>query len=469
MAAPLISEPSNGVRVYGSQIFTDLDSYLGKAAGHQGTTFVLETPARTSTSDDLVVSILNTAKIAYAARWISFAISLSHMNQTQSEEFVRESWRTARRNMLKLLTRATCRSVLALYLFSQTPIPTGISEEEISDGISGVVCIHAALSQVQNLRDRRVGTHVSTEFLNLESRIYWAAIAWDTANSLVSNLRSSLTSGLKGACLEPVWIVVRAFLKSSFQPKIQRWRAGTLEDTDEVACSIFSGAAVGNLYFWKTITSLKEAVREGVDETTLQLTWKSLLDALNIWENSIRPLLETCQRRLNFLDPKHRLNWFQLSLEYWLGVLIVVDTLENAYRSDLIRQLTKLRQDAQCEIFNAIQYGLKTDYILPQFSEKCDLQSNGDVPACSTSLIGVYSFFPHLLTAVRLAQKAVERDYDGHRISRAVYCSLISILVEALGHLPPFSRGVQQAKIVISKNGKEFGSGLESSLNGSAS
>ncbi|KAK1622711.1 hypothetical protein BDP81DRAFT_465783 [Colletotrichum phormii] len=315
---------------------------------------------------------------AYAARWLPFVKTLSHIHQTQSEEFVRESWRIARRNMLKLLTRVTYQSVLALYLFSETPIPIGISEEENSDGISGLVCLHAALSQVQNLRDGRVGTHVTTEFLNLESRIYWAAVSWDTANSLVSNLRSSLTSGLKGACLEPVWIVARAFLKSSFQPKIERWRAGTLELTDEDACPIFSGAAVGILYFCKTITSLKEAVREGVDETTLQLTWKSLLDALDIWENSIHPLLETCQRRLNLLDPKHRLHWFQLSLEYWLGVLIVVDTLENAYRSDLVRQVTKLRQDAQCEIFNVIQYGLKTDYILPQFSEACDLQLNGD-------------------------------------------------------------------------------------------
>lgn len=42
--------------------------------------------------------------------------------------------------------------MLALLLFALTPIPVGISESEETDGISGQVCIHAALQHIQTLR-----------------------------------------------------------------------------------------------------------------------------------------------------------------------------------------------------------------------------------------------------------------------------------------------------------------------------
>lgn len=56
--------------------------------------------------------------------------------------------------MLKLLNRISYRSVLALYLFAQTPVPAGILEDEELNGVSASVCMHTALIQIQKLRQR---------------------------------------------------------------------------------------------------------------------------------------------------------------------------------------------------------------------------------------------------------------------------------------------------------------------------
>ena len=56
--------------------------------------------------------------------------------------------------MVALLNQVSYRSVLALYLFAQTPVPVGIYEEEELSGITGPVCMHTALMHIQKLRQR---------------------------------------------------------------------------------------------------------------------------------------------------------------------------------------------------------------------------------------------------------------------------------------------------------------------------
>lgn len=56
--------------------------------------------------------------------------------------------------MLMLLNRVSYRSVLALSLFAQTPVPVGVGEEEELNGLSAPICMHTALMHVQKLRQQ---------------------------------------------------------------------------------------------------------------------------------------------------------------------------------------------------------------------------------------------------------------------------------------------------------------------------
>ncbi|KAH9237663.1 hypothetical protein K456DRAFT_1364148 [Colletotrichum gloeosporioides 23] len=298
-ACPLVKNSSEARTTSVIDMFRSLDRDLKQEV-------VSQAPGDGQTPDrgeaelgNQIECFLRTAIKGFAARWAPQILQSHGSLPTNSTgDFVRESWRAARRDMLKAINRVSYRSVLALYLFAQTPIPTGIPHDELMDGIDGLTCLHTALSQIQRLRERRSHDHlgelgslvefgsshyslvakqVSAKFLDLETRIHWTAVVWDTESSLTSNLRASLTSGLKGACLEPVWLLVRAFLVGSFLPQSKDWLINGLQVCDKTATEILSAASVANVYLWKTITSLKEALREAVNETCLLSTWEATL------------------------------------------------------------------------------------------------------------------------------------------------------------------------------------------------
>lgn len=200
---------------------------------------VSTTAARKQERDHQIDQSLRRAMHSYAAQWLPL-LEQRHTTATiPCDQITRDCWRVTRRDMLKVINRRSYRSVLTLYLFSQTPVPVGMSEEEEQDGIGGVVCAQTALLQIQQLRGRlrsckfdgsevsawsdsistpAPSSNISEAHLNLESRAFWAAIIWDTSTSTTLNFRSSLSSGLKGACLETSWHLARSFLVGSFHP-----------------------------------------------------------------------------------------------------------------------------------------------------------------------------------------------------------------------------------------------------------
>jgi hypothetical protein len=292
--------------------------------------------------NDQIDQYLRCAMCAFTAHWLPLVTC--EYPATEVQDIIRDSWRACRRDMLKVINRPSYRSILALYLFAQTPLPVGVSENEELDGISGPVCMQNAFYQLQRLRERRGSSQtteitlespaqhadIESQHMNLESTAYWAAILWDTSSSLSLGHRTSLTSGLKGACSEPTWRLVESFLVGYFTPRSEFWRTEGVEVTNEVAYEIIAGAIVCKTYIWKNITSLKEALREGVDEDSMPHAWNALLEVLKIYKISIRPLLHACERRLHFLDQHVRLNWFGVKLKYCLGIFVLVDALEAA-------------------------------------------------------------------------------------------------------------------------------------------
>jgi hypothetical protein len=383
---------------------------------------------------------------AFASPWLQSASHLSHKSATEVEDIVSQSWRTARQAMLKAINRPSYRSILALYLFSQTPIPIGVPEEEEQDGISGPVCIRTALSHLQHLRARRSTLSEAPEYVDSESRAYWAAMIWDTSAALAMDSRTSLTSGLKGACAEPTWRVVKAFLAGSFITRTADCHADGFEWTDEAAYELLAAASVCKTYIWKHITSVKEAVREGIPDDGIQVAWGALLDTLGIFTASIRPLLDSCERRIPFLNQRVRLNWYKVELHYFLGILMVEDALEVAGRQDLLREISAVRRDAEQEAFNVLTFGLDNTYTLRALGE---MKENGETRApVNITLVALDPYPQCVVDIIVLLHKKLRQKYEMDSLDET-HQSCLSILLRTLRQLPQSSKAVREAWTIV--------------------
>ena len=438
-----------------------LDIYMGDEVARDISGHSSGLHARRRERDDQLEMSLKIAVEAFAAQWLPLVPQHREDHIHQDEQSIRSSWRAARREMLKVINRASYRSILALYLFSQTPVPIGVSDEEELDGVNGLVCIQTALLQIQRLRERQNGGQFhgsgtlawtdsllrsspsddpKTTFLNLESRAYWAAVIWDTSISLTSNLRACLTSGLKGACSEPVWRLTRSFLTGSFHPKTESWRTEGFEVSDDTASRIISAAAVCKLYVWKNITSLKEALREGVDEESVLFTWRALLDAIEIFHTSVRPLLTSCERRLNFLNQGCRLVWYQVLLQYYLGILVMADAIEANNRTSMLDEVRETVQDAENEAFNVIKAGTEDVYTI----HLSDKTANDE--SITTSLVAMDPNPHFVIDLAILLNHIIIAKYRYGKIKLEIYSHLFSILSKALDQLPRYSKSVHAAR-----------------------
>lgn len=458
------NDPVSDVCISATKLFMRLDRYMDEGRDRQSLDSPSETAGRKQQKEDCIEGSLRCAIRCFTSRWFPLASQGDGLATGQVEEMVRESWRAARKDMLKVINRISYRSILTLYLFAQTPIPVGISEEEELDGISGSLCIQTALTQLQVLRERTKGCPLNQsdgtrwpassrgavltqEFLNLESRAYWAAVTWDTSSSLTFDLKTSLTSGLKGACSEPAWRLARSFLVGSFHTETEHWRMTGFEVTDAKAFKIHAAAAVSSFYIGKNIASLKEALREGVDEESVLFAYRALLDAIGIFKTSVRPLLDKCEKRIHFLDQVCRLSWYKVSLQYCLGILVLVDALEAADRPDLLLGVMEARQDAESEFFNVLNFGLVSRYTICRTANNAEPGSI-DIPGqrITTSLIAIDPSSQYVVESILLMSKIIGQKYRQNNIKQETYSYLASILFDALKQLPQSCRSVLSAR-----------------------
>lgn len=468
-------DPHSDVCIPATKLFKSLDACLNDESLRHRRGNWSETDIRKEETEEKIDEYLASTVKAFVARWLPLVPHRSYDLVGQDEALIRETWRAARNAMLRIINYASYRSVLALYLFSQTPIPIGISEEEELMGISGLVCIHTALLQIQRLRERQktcqyFGSQLSswtdalTRFvsipglaethLDFETRAYWAAVTWDTSTSLTSNFRSSLTSGLKGACLEPVWRLARTFLVGSLHSRTEQWRAKTLEVSDETASQIFSAASVCQLYLWKTATSLKEAFREGVEEESVLFSWGAVLDAIDIFQTSIRPLLNACERHLHFLNQLSRFSWYQFSLQYYLGILIIVDALEAAGRSDLLADLAETRCDAEHESLNIFKFGIESKFTIhgPGYNSATESRPERLDQSITASFVSIDPYPHHVIDSVTLMSNIIIEKYCKGKMTDETYSYLSSTLLTTLGQLPQSSKSVQASQKTLQRS-----------------
>ncbi|KAJ9645443.1 hypothetical protein H2204_001022 [Knufia peltigerae] len=465
---PFIWDPSYDLIFRPSKLFAELDA----AIDHDWEARNLEDAAATPLSQRLernfqIEDSLKLAIRSFASPWLHLIPQQEWVGLNQ-EDLVRESWRASRRDMLKVINRVSYRSVLTLFLFGLTPIPVGVSRDEEVDGITGQICVQVAFQQIQSLRERQrncqfSGSKVSfgmaplanskpksfplsEAFLNSESRAYWGALTFDTSASLTLNFRSSLSSGLHGVASESAWRVLRTGAHS-FQTRTKEWRTSAFEVSDDTASQIIAAAAACKVFVWKMIAILKEALREGDEEDKVQQAWDAFTEAADIYQDTFRPLLSACERRLHFLSQVERLNWYEVMLHYHLGILMLVDNVEAAERDDLLLLLKEKRLFAEQEIVNALKFGLENTLTIGAPAD--DSESTEGPCTFTASFVQLDPYPHHVVAAVQLMNKVISRERRHGKMKLEAYNYLKSTLLKALDQLPQTSRSVQEARQYI--------------------
>ncbi|KAL1612150.1 hypothetical protein SLS60_000373 [Paraconiothyrium brasiliense] len=295
---------------------------------------------------------------------------------------------------------------------------------------------------------KKAQANVTQAFLDLESRAYWAAVMWDTSDSLSSDMRTSLTSGLNGACSEPAWRLARAFLVGSFAPGTERWLANGFDLNDENASRIIGAASISQVLMWKNVTSLKEALREGVGEDTVLWVWNSLQDTISIFRKSIRPLLGMCEKQIHFLSQTNRLCWFEITLRYCVGIMVLLDALEVAKRSDLLEQVLEVRNEVEHDSFAVLKFGIDNVYRIPTRGDIHDSEVASLIrrKPMEIPFVVLYAFPQHVVTLAQLVSKAIVQRCHEKKLERSVVAHLASILVDSLDLLPCNSKEIGSAR-----------------------
>lgn len=274
---------------------------------------------------------LSCAVSAFSSRWLALKGS-STMSEASIMDTVESLWREVRRDILRVINRPCYRSALTLFLFALTPIPARVSEDEEKDGVPAQFCVQVALQQVLTLRALQKSLEfngskvtsisssalsgataspapVTRDFLSVESMIYWAAMTFDTSSSLTLNTKSLLSPGLSpGLEQEPSWRLVRT-CTNIFHEETETWRAQGIHINEERANQIIASAASWKLFVWKAAALVKEALREGREEETVQMAFDTAADAINQYRLTYHDLLAACERRIQFFGHKTKLRW----------------------------------------------------------------------------------------------------------------------------------------------------------------
>ncbi|KID94489.1 3-hydroxyacyl-CoA dehydrogenase, NAD binding protein, partial [Metarhizium majus ARSEF 297] len=419
--------------------------------------------------DRLIDQSMRSTIAAFSARWLYVTVKGAGSEQ-HHQNIVLALWRTARRDMLRVINRPSYRSMLSLFLFALTPIPTGISEEEEIDGISGQACVHAALQQIQTLRARQrnlqfSGSKVSpstvksksivanpdaigsSDFIAAESIAYWAALTFDTSASLTLNCRPLLSSGLFGFEAELPWRLIRTGAKM-FYEMTKTWRAdGVIDMTYERANQIIASGSAWKLLAWKLTSVFKEALRDGHNESEVSRAFGFVTGAIQQFDDVFRRPLEACQRRMHFLGQQTKLRWYSLMLHYHLSILMFIDIIEATERYDLLASVTETNADAENAVMNALVFGLQNSFTMTAASPSTQQDAEDAFEASFTvPIISIDPYPHHVVASVQLIRKAIDRDLKQGKITDESHASLRSTLEAALSHLPQSSKSVQAAR-----------------------
>jgi hypothetical protein len=127
-------------------------------------------------------------------------------------------------------------------------------------------------------------------------------------------------------------------------------------------------------------------------------------------------------------------------LHYHLSILIMIDATETARRTDIWQQLSISRSEAEGSIMNCLVFGLNNEFTIPK------LRAETPDAVLTIPLVAIDPYPHHVVAAVQLLWKGIERDYGAGKLDMSTFENLQSILLRTLELLPQTSKSVQDAK-----------------------
>jgi hypothetical protein len=130
----------------------------------------------------------------------------------------------------------------------------------------------------------------------------------------------------------------------------------------------------------------------------------------------------------------------ELMLHYHLSILIIIDAIETAGRTDLLGQMSIARSDAEGTVMNCLLFGISNSFSIPKLG--------AEVPDTfvTVPLVAIDPYPHHVVAAVQLLWKAMDRDYETGNLDRGTLRNFQSVLLQTLGLLPQTSKSVRDAK-----------------------
>lgn len=135
-------------------------------------------------------------------------------------------------------------------------------------------------------------------------------------------------------------------------------------------------------------------------------------------------------------------------MHYHLSILIMIDAIEIAGRTDILEKLSVIRSETEGSVMNCLVFGLNNYFSIPRRgkepppgTDSGDMQEN----SITVPLIAIDPYPHHVVAGVQLLWKAMERDYETGK-DQGTFENLQSILLRTLELLPQTSKSVRNAK-----------------------
>ncbi|KAL7903010.1 hypothetical protein HDV63DRAFT_399893 [Trichoderma sp. SZMC 28014] len=258
---------------------------------------------------------------------------------------------------MAVFDKLSYQTVLALCLFVPTPISEKGSQDAKNAHSAGEVSIDMALRQIHRLRVKRrdlrfsgadlsfgrsdvnsPNNHesVNEDFIHAENMMYWAVVVFDTSSSMTRGCPSILCNGVFGFEEEPVFCLMKARVQL-FQESTEAWRQNGFIPTSHDTLYIVHRASTWKGYVWKLIGVLRQSMNHGYGELIITRLQSLIVDALNGFDRTFKPLLAVCEKYILFFSKDARLCYwtYLLQLHYHMGLLLLCRLAASIGRTDI--------------------------------------------------------------------------------------------------------------------------------------
>lgn len=124
-------------------------------------------------------------------------------------------------------------------------------------------------------------------------------------------------------------------------------------------------------------------------------------------------------------------------LHYNLAILMLVDAISATDRADLLSRISARRIDAESWVLNILMFGLTNKYTLQlPPGDQTDEHDAVAPQSFTASLVAIHPYAHHVVAAVTLMRKAIDRDLAAEKIGVDTHRNLLSTLTQTLEELP---------------------------------